>query len=98
MQMTAETIADQINRLEIDIDQVFVCGGGAFNSGLISNLDSALPHSDLSTTADLGLDPKWVEASAFAWLAKRRIEKQTGNLPAVTGASKPLVLGGLYLP
>ena len=98
MQLTAETIADQINNLKISIDQVFVCGGGAFNGGLISNLDSALPHSDLSTTADLGLDPKWVEASAFAWLAKRRIEKQTGNLPAVTGASKPLVLGGLYLP
>jgi anhydro-N-acetylmuramic acid kinase len=98
MQLTAETIADQINRLEVDIDQVFVCGGGAFNNGLVSNLDSALPNAELCTTADLGLDPNWVEASAFAWLAKRRIEKQTGNLPAVTGASKPLVLGGLYLP
>ena len=98
MQLTAETIADQINRLEVAIDQVFVCGGGAFNGGLINNLGSALPNADLSTTADLGLDPNWVEASAFAWLAKRRIEKQTGNLPTVTGAKKPLVLGGLYLP
>ena len=98
MQLTAETIADQINSLEVATDQVFVCGGGAFNTGLISNLDSALPSADLSTTAELGLDPNWVEACAFAWLAKQRIEKQTGNLPAVTGAIKPAVLGGLYLP
>ena len=98
MHLTAETIADQINKLELDVDQVFVCGGGAFNTGLMSTLDSALSDTALSTTAELGLDPNWVEACAFAWLAKQRIEKQTGNLPAVTGAVKSVVLGGLYLP
>lgn len=98
MQLTAETIADQIKSLKIEIDQVFICGGGAFNTDLIGRLDAALPNTDLATTAELGLDPNWVEACAFAWLAKQRIEKQPGNLPAVTGASKPAILGGIYLP
>ncbi|MGO3106782.1 MAG: anhydro-N-acetylmuramic acid kinase, partial [Psychrobacter celer] len=45
------------------------------------------------TTASLGLDPAWVEAVAFAWLARQTLMGQTGNLPAVTGASKGVVLG-----
>ena len=98
MQLTAETIADQIKSLTVEIDQVFICGGGAFNTGLIGRLDEALPNVDLANTAELGLDPNWVEACAFAWLAKQRIEKQPGNLPTVTGASKPAILGGIYLP
>lgn len=98
MQLTAETIADQIKSLKVEIDQVFICGGGAFNTGLIGRLDEALPNVDLANTAELGLDPNWVEACAFAWLAKQRIEKQPGNLPTVTGASKPAILGGIYLP
>jgi anhydro-N-acetylmuramic acid kinase len=57
-----------------------------------------MPDSSLSSTAQLGLDPNWVEACAFAWLAKRRIENKTGNLPAVTGASREAILGAVYLP
>jgi anhydro-N-acetylmuramic acid kinase len=50
----------------------------------------------VSSTAVLGLDPDWVEASAFAWLAHRRLAGLPGNLPAVTGASGAVVLGGIY--
>ena len=53
---------------------------------------------EINLTSEIGLDPDWVEACAFAWLAKQRIEKKAGNLPSVTGASKAVVLGGLYLP
>ena len=49
-------------------------------------------------TSDIGLDPKWVEACAFAWLAKQRLDGNPGNVPLVTGASRPVVLGGVYLP
>ncbi len=98
MQLTADSIADQVNNLGWPISEVFVCGGGAFNSGLMQLLAEAIPQSTLSSTSKLGLDPNWVEACAFAWLAKRRIENKPGNLPAVTGASREAILGGVYLP
>ena len=98
MQLTAESIADQVNNLGVPISEVYVCGGGVFNSGLMQLLADAMPDSSLSSTAQLGLDPNWVEACAFAWLAKRRIENKTGNLPAVTGASREAILGAVYLP
>ena len=98
MQLTADTIADQINSLGLPINEVFVCGGGVLNGALMQQLAHALPELTVNSTSELGLDPNWVEACAFAWLAKRRIEEKSGNLPAVTGASRETVLGGLYLP
>ncbi len=96
IQLTAETIADEINNLDTKIDEVFVCGGGAFNGALIGKLHGVLDAS-VDSTATLGLDPNWVEACAFAWLAKQRIEGSAGNIAGVTGAERETVLGGLYL-
>ena len=49
----------------------------------------------VQTTADLGLSPTWVEATAFAWLAMRFVNQQSGNLPAVTGAAGYRILGSI---
>ena len=76
---------------------MFVCGGGAFNGALMAKLHGVLDAS-VDSTATLGLDPNWVEACAFAWLAKQRIEGSAGNIAGVTGAERETVLGGLYLP
>lgn len=94
--LTAESIADQVKSLKLKTQQVYVCGGGAFNGALMAQLAKLLPMK-VATTASLGLDPNWVEACAFAWLAKQRIELKPGNIPAVTGAKKAAILGGLYL-
>lgn len=72
---------------------VYVCGGGALNDYLMTRLQAHLPHCHVTTTASLGLDPAWVEAVAFAWLARQTLMGETGNLPAVTGAKKGVVLG-----
>ncbi|WP_201566398.1 anhydro-N-acetylmuramic acid kinase [Psychrobacter immobilis] len=72
---------------------VYVCGGGALNDYLMSRLRTHLPQCSVETTASLGLEPTWVEAVAFAWLARQTLMGETGNLPAVTGASKNVVLG-----
>ncbi|MNG97780.1 Anhydro-N-acetylmuramic acid kinase [compost metagenome] len=76
--------------------ELFVCGGGAHNGPLLAELATLLPRWRLASTAELGLAPDWVEGAAFAWLAMRFIQRQPGNLPAVTGASRPAVLGALY--
>ena len=95
---TAQTMADAIRHLDTDINEVYVCGGGAFNGQLMAKLRISLGDIRVQSTTELGLDPNWVEACAFAWLAKQRIDMQSGNLAAVTGASRRTVLGAVYLP
>ena len=76
--------------------RVMVCGGGRHNTLLMERLAAALPGTVLGTTDEWGLDGDWVEAVAFAWLAKQRLAMLPGNLPAVTGAAGPRILGGVY--
>lgn len=98
LELTARSIADAIERWAPSAEEVFVCGGGSGNDFLMERLGARLGQRRLDTTAALGLDPQWVEASAFAWLAKQAMLRQPGNLPRSTGASGPRVLGGIYWP
>ena len=74
------------------------CGGGAHNHDLLSRLAFHLPETALVPSCDWGWPADWLEAGAFAWLAWRRLEGLPGNLPSVTGATGPRVLGGTYAP
>jgi anhydro-N-acetylmuramic acid kinase len=97
--LTAQSIADSIRELPgISRPMVYVCGGGAHNGALMRALQHNLPGSAVATTDALGMPVDWVEAMAFAWLARQRIHQMPGNCPLVTGASRPAVLGGLWLP
>jgi anhydro-N-acetylmuramic acid kinase len=62
----------------------------------MDRLAARLSGVEVTTTAGAGLAPMQVEATAFAWLAKAFVERQPGNLTAVTGAAGPRVLGALY--
>ena len=76
--------------------RLLVYGGGVHNVHLLRRLEQALPQMNVESTGMHGLDPDWVEAVAFAWLARQTIEGKPGNLPAVTGAARPVVLGKLF--
>ena len=98
--LTAHTLADAIAAHAPGVEAVYVCGGGACNGELLRRLQSALSGHGIaagvfSTTA-LGIAPNHVEALAFAWLAQRFDTRRAGNLPAVTGANGPRILGALY--
>ena len=95
LEFTARTVADAIKSCGT-VNEVFLCGGGAFNGQLTARLEALLHPAQLATTEVLGVDPKQVECVAFAWMAKRTLEKLPGNLPAVTGAEKEVILGGVY--
>lgn len=97
-ELTARTIADAIRKYAPRAGELFVCGGGAHNSELLRRLARNLPETRIDTTAVAGLDPDWVEAAAFAWLAMRAMNNETGNLPSVTGASRKVVLGAIHSP
>ncbi len=95
-ELTARSIADAIRRFLPTCDEVFVCGGGAYNDDLMQRLRQRLKPLPLAATEALGLAPDWVEATAFAWLAHQTLEGLPGNLPSVTGAKRPVILGGIY--
>jgi anhydro-N-acetylmuramic acid kinase len=92
-QLTADSIAEAIRTAAPDANEVLVCGGGVHNHDLMRRLEATLPGTGIASTAIAGLDPDWVEAAAFAWLAMRTTQGQTGNLPSVTGADRSTVLG-----
>ena len=95
--LTARTIADAIHGQAKEVDAVYVCGGGAYNAALLQALAAALGGSTtVASTALLGVAPNRVEALAFAWLGYRFQKREAGNLPAVTGAKGPRILGALY--
>lgn len=95
VELTAQTIIDSIKK-HCSSGEILICGGGVHNKQLMNRLTVlAKPFSVQSTTA-FGIDPDWVEAIAFAWLAKQTLEKKPGNIMTVTGARQPAVLGGVY--
>jgi len=94
--LTAISIARGIDQLPSAPAECFLCGGGAHNAYLIKRLQQALPDCEILSTSQLGLDPDYVEAVAFAWLAKQSMNRQAGNLPTVTRARSEALLGGIY--
>jgi anhydro-N-acetylmuramic acid kinase len=94
--LTARSIADALRAQQPDTRRVLVCGGGVHNPVLMAALADALPGMRIGSTADLGLDPDHIEAMGFAWLARQTLRGDPGNLPAVTGAAGPRVLGAIY--
>jgi anhydro-N-acetylmuramic acid kinase len=96
LELTARSVADAVAGSNVNKGELLICGGGAFNVALWHRLEELLPDWKLRSTADFGLAPTWVEAAAFAWLARQTILGLPGNLPAVTGAKGPRVLGGIY--
>lgn len=94
--LTATSVANAIRNHAIDVREVFACGGGVRNPALMDALRAELAPTTLHDTSALGLDPDYVEAAGFAWLARARLAGTPGNLPAVTGARGPRVLGAIY--
>ena len=95
-ELSARSIAVSMLQSAPVIERVLVCGGGVHNADLMQRLGGYLSGVEVVSTAAHGLDPDWVEAAAFAWLASRCLDGEPGNLPEVTGAARPEVLGGIY--
>jgi len=96
LELTARTIAEALAGCQSQPEAVYICGGGARNGFLMERLQQLLVPRPVQSTAALGVDPDWMEAMAFAWLAWRCQLRQSGNLPAVTGAKGKRILGAIY--
>ncbi len=95
LQFTAQTVIDAILQTDLATGELWLCGGGAYNRTLWHAIANGIPQWSLKSTLEIGLAPTWVEATAFAWLARQRMLGLSGNLPAVTGAQGLRILGTL---
>jgi anhydro-N-acetylmuramic acid kinase len=94
--LTARSIAQGVQKHCAAAQAVFVCGGGAHNGALMAQLAKLMPDKLVANTHVIGVDADWVEALAFAWLARQTMLREPGNVPSVTGAKGPRVLGAIY--
>ena len=93
---TAESIAQALKRTLPDGRRVLVCGGGVHNPVLMRELATRLPGTIVESTRAFGIDPDFMEAMAFAWLARETLAGRPGNLVDVTGARGPRILGAIH--
>jgi len=96
LELSARSAAEAIDRYAPAAVDVLACGGGVHNTALMHRLGERLGSRALHSTGAFGIDPDYLEATAFAWLARQRLLDLPGNLPAVTGAKGPRVLGAIY--
>ncbi|QKX17104.1 anhydro-N-acetylmuramic acid kinase [Microbulbifer sp. YPW1] len=94
-EVTAASIANGVREFARG-GELLVCGGGARNNDLMERLRRRLPTWSVTATNEYGIDADWVEGAGFAWLARQTMLGLHGNCPAVTGAEKETVLGGIY--
>ncbi len=94
-QLTVDTICDAIKQYAPACNKAIVCGGGSHNDYLMELLQQNL-HCPVSDSSPYGIEADQVEAAAFAWLARQTINNLPGNICSATGASRPVVLGGIY--
>jgi anhydro-N-acetylmuramic acid kinase len=96
LELTCCAIAQSIKQYCSGAEDIYLCGGGAHNRALHNRLAAMLPDCSVQTTDALGVDGDYLEATAFAWLAQQNMKSMPANLPLVTGAKHPCILGAVY--
>jgi anhydro-N-acetylmuramic acid kinase len=96
VELTSRSITAEIKKHRLELkSEIYICGGGASNKFLVKKIGEEFPSQDVKTTDSLGIHPDFVEAAAFAWLAKQRL--LGAPIKLVTGGKhNQLVLGGVY--
>lgn len=96
LELSCRVVSQSIQQYCSGAREIYLCGGGAHNRTLCNRLAALLPDCRLQTTDALGVDGDYLEATAFAWLAQQALHGKPANLPAVTGAKHPCILGAIY--
>ena len=97
VQVTVVSLIESINSLNLSEENIYLCGGGVHNDFLCGEINKQ-SKKRVSTTFELGIDPDYLEAICFGWLAKQRIENKSFNLREITGSKGEVYLGRIYEP
>jgi anhydro-N-acetylmuramic acid kinase len=95
-ELTASTCTDAVKHYAQAAQDLLVCGGGAFNAHLMQRLQAALPRCQVQSTEQVGLPAQQVEATAFAWLARKAVFREPLHLEKITGAQGARIAGAIY--
>lgn len=96
LELTCQSITQAVRQYSADVEEVYLCGGGANNQALETRLKVLLDDCSVQKTDVLGVNANHVEAFAFAWMAQQTLHAKPANLPQVTGAMHPCILGAIY--
>ena len=96
LEFTAQTVAQSTDWHSRKIEELIVCGGGAYNTALMSRLGALIAPVRVISSDEAGLAPNWVEGVAFAWMARKTWLGEAIDCRSVTGARHPCILGGIY--
>ena len=96
LELTCKSVAQSIQQCCVGAKEIYLCGGGAHNQTLRNRLAVLLDHCSIESTDTLGIDSDYMEAIAFAWIAQQTLHGKPANLPQVTGAKHPCILGAIY--
>ncbi|MDH5231792.1 MAG: anhydro-N-acetylmuramic acid kinase [Gammaproteobacteria bacterium] len=97
-ELSAQTIAEQIKQHVSNAQALIVCGGGVHNQFLMQRIKTHLPSVNIKSAAEYAVDPDFVEAACFAWLAKQHVQQHALDMRFITGQQQPVILGGYYPP
>ena len=95
--LTVTSLINSIDDLKFSNENIYLCGGGVHND-LLRNEINKRCDKEVQTTLKLGINPDYLEAICFGWLAKQRIENKSFNLEKITGSKGPVYLGKIYEP
>ena len=84
LEFSARSICHEIDRLPERVNEVYICGGGAYNTLLMQRLETLIHPRLLANTATLGIPAQWIEGAAFAWLAQQTLAQQAVSLTDIT--------------
>lgn len=96
LELTAQSIAYAVKENCTEAEEIYLCGGGAYNQLLVSRLRDLLQPVKIELSDALGIAINSVEGAAFAWLAYQTMQHKPGNLPSATGARGARILGAIY--
>ena len=90
---TAEAVGTARRWINGRTDEVIVGGGGVKNRAIMGHLTDVFAPAPVTPVESHGWDSKALESVAFAVLAYQTVMDQYGNVPSVTGAASPRLLG-----
>ncbi|MDP1615499.1 MAG: anhydro-N-acetylmuramic acid kinase, partial [Methylococcales bacterium] len=96
LSLTITCVQRALEHDKADSKRLLVSGGGVHNIKLMQLLATALPHVNVESTAVCGIDPDFIEAMLFAWLASKNLAREPVDLRMITGSKEKRVLGCFY--
>ncbi|WP_019216959.1 anhydro-N-acetylmuramic acid kinase, partial [Legionella tunisiensis] len=98
LSFTTRAIVHELKAGNLSPKRLLLCGGGAHNTTLLNSLANLVPETRVESTAAININPDFIEAAMFAWLAEKTLNNTPVDLSQITGSTHLIILGVIYPP